>query len=151
MAEQEMMENMMQEGVQPMSLKMPTKSDGIIDTIKDNLAPDTLVEKIKGSKDNLLEIGLYGGIGFISGFLLKKYSAFIGICVLIIIGLGVLQHFGIINVLINWDKVNDVFGIQAVHNVSADNIMGTIWEWIRVNTLISISYIVGFLIGLSVG
>ncbi len=151
MAEQEMMENMMREGVQPMPLKMPTKSDGILDTIKDNLAPDTLVENIKGSKDKIFEVGLYGGIGFISGFLLKKYSAFIGICILLLIGLGILHHFGMINVLINWDKVNDVFGIQAVDTVSADNIMVTIWEWVKANTLISISYTVGFLIGLSVG
>lgn len=151
MAEQEMIETMMQEGVQPMPLKMPAKSDGILDTIKDNLATDTLVEKIKGSKDKIFEAGLYGGIGFISGFLLKKYSSFIGVCVLVIIGLFVLQHFGVINVLINWDKVNEVFGIQAVQNVSADNIMTTIWEWVKVNTLISISYTVGFLIGLSVG
>ncbi len=130
---------------------MPTKSDGILDTIKDNLAPDSLVEKIKGSKDKIFEIGLYGGIGLVSGFLLKKYSGFIGICILLLVGLGALHHFGVITIFVNWDKVNDVFGIQAVENVSADNIMVTIWAWVQANTLISISYTVGFLIGLSMG
>ncbi len=151
MSEQEMMENVLQKGMQTVPLKMPAKSDGIIDTIKDTLAPDSLVEKVKESKDKIFEMGLYGGIGLISGFLLKKYSAFIGICILCIIGLGVLQHFGFLNILINWDKVHDMFGIQAVHTVSADNIMATVWEWIRINPLISISYAVGFLIGLSIG
>jgi uncharacterized membrane protein (Fun14 family) len=151
MAEHDIMESMMQEGISPVSHSIPTKPAGILDTIKSNLSPDTLMEKVKSSKDRLFEIALYGGIGFISGFLLKKYSTYVGICILLLIGLGVLHHLGVIHILINWDKVNEFFGIQAVQNVTADNIIATIWEWVKVNMAISISYIVGFFIGLKVG
>ncbi len=73
------------------------------------------------------------------------------VCILLLIGLGVLHHLEVINVAVNWDKVYEVFGIQAAQNVTADNIVATIWEWVKVNLLISISYLVGFFIGLKVG
>lgn len=150
MTEHEAMESMMHQG-----MKMPVapaeKTNGVFDTIKERLAPGPLLDKIKASKDRLFEIALYSGIGFISGFLLKKYSTYVGVCVLVLIGLGVLHHLGVIHILVNWDKVNEIFGIQAAHNVTADNIITLIWEWVKVNMLISISYIVGFFIGLKVG
>ena len=145
MAEQEMMETM-----QPMP-SMPTKPTSLLDTVKENLSPNTLMEKIKSSKDRILEVALYGGIGFISGFLLKKYSTYVGVCVLLLIGLGVLHHVGAINIIINWGKMNELFGIQAIHDFSADNLIANIWEWMKVNMVISISYIVGLFIGLKVG
>jgi uncharacterized membrane protein (Fun14 family) len=145
MAEHEMMDNM---GTMP---SMPTKPTSLLDTVKETLSPNTLMEKIKSSKDRLLEIAIYGGIGFISGFLLKKYSTYVGVCILLLIGLGVLHHLGVINIMISWDKVNDFFGIQAVQDMSADNILTSLWEWMKVNMVISISYIVGLFIGLKVG
>ena len=150
MAEYETVENVVQRDITipPGSVE---KSAGILDIIKENLAPGTLLEKIKTSKDRLFEATLYGGIGLISGFLLKKYSTYVGVCVLLLIGLGVLHHLEVVHVVINWDKVNELFGIQAAHDVTADNIISVIWEWVKINMLISISYIVGFFIGLKVG
>ena len=128
MTEQEAMELGMQEVAPSMPSAAPAKSGGVLDSIKENLDLNTLVEKVKSSKDRLFEIALYGGIGLISGFLLKRYSAYVGICILLMIGLGVLHHLGVINVMVNWDKVNELFGIQAAQNYSADNIIATVWE-----------------------
>ena len=149
MAEQEAMQGMMQ---QAPPVAAPSKAGaGMLDTIKERFDFGAIMEKARLSKDKLFEAGLYAGIGFISGFLLKKYSAYVGVCILLLIGLGVLHHLEVINVAVNWDKVYEVFGIQAAQNVTADNIVATIWEWVKVNLLISISYLVGFFIGLKVG
>lgn len=151
MNDQEMMDVMTQGAAGSDAAEMTTKGGGMLETLKEKLDVDGVVEKIKSSKDRLFEIGLYAGIGFISGFLLKKYSAFVGVCVLLLIGLGVLHHQGVINLVINWDKVNEVFGIQAAQNMTADNIFAIVWEWVRLNMLISVSYVVGLFIGLKVG
>ncbi len=149
MTDQEVMGGMMESGQMPSTA--PAKGGGLLDTIQQNLNITNLMEKIKSSKDRLFEVALYGGIGLISGFLLKRYSTYVGICVLLLIGLGVLHHLGVINIMVNWDKANEVFGIQAAQNVSADNIIAMVWEWVKVNMLISISYVVGLFIGLKIG
>ena len=110
-----------------------------------------MMDKIKASKDKLFEIGLYAGAGFLSGFLLKKYSTYVAVFVLMLIGIGVLQHMEVINVAVNWDKANELFGIQAAQTVSADSVISNVWEWIKVNMAISVSFIVGLFIGLKVG
>ena len=137
--EQEAMQEIMPEALPEVAASMPTKSGGLLETVKEHLDPSTVMEKIKSSKDTLFEVGLYAGIGFVSGFLLKKYSTYVGVCVLVLIGLGVLHHLEVINVMVNWDKVYDVFGIQAAQNITADNIVSLVWEWVRLNMVISIS------------
>jgi uncharacterized membrane protein (Fun14 family) len=152
MGEQEMMNEMMQDAMEAPPVMPPAQaSPGMLDSIKQNLNVQNIMDKVRHSKDKLFEAGLYAGIGFISGFLLKKYSTYVLVCALVLIGLGVLQHLEVINVMINWDKVNDVFGIQAAQTVTADSIIATMWEWIKLNIIISVSYLVGLFIGLKVG
>ena len=150
MVEQEMIEVMPDAMVTP--AMPPTEgSSGMLDTLKEQLNVQSLMDKVRHSKDRFFEVGLYAGIGFVSGFLLKKYSTYVGVCVLMLIGLGVLHHLDVIHIAFNWDKVNELFGIQAAQTVTADSIIATVWEWIRLNLLISISYIVGLFIGLKIG
>ncbi len=152
MGEQEMMNEMMQDAMEaPPVMPSAQTSPGMLDSIKQSFNMQNIMDKIRHSKDKLFEAGLYAGIGFISGFLLKKYSTYVLVCVLVLIGLGVLQHLEVINVMINWDKVNEVFGIQAAQTVTADSIISIVWEWIKLNMIISISYLVGLFIGLKVG
>ena len=123
----------------------------MLDNLKEQLNVQSIMNNVRHSKERLFEVGLYAGIGFVSGFLLKKYSTYVGVCVLVLIGLGVLQHIGVLNIMINWNKVNDFFGIQVAQTVTADNLITTMWEWIKLNMVISVSYIVGLFIGLKVG
>lgn len=124
---------------------------GMLDTVKEKLNMDNIVAKIKSSKDQLFEIGLYAGAGFLSGFLLKKYSSYVAVLVLLLVGLGILQQMQVVNVVIDWNKAHEVFGINAAEPVSADSIIHTVWSWVRANMAISISYLVGLFIGLKVG
>jgi hypothetical protein len=47
--------------------------------------------------------------------------------------------------------VYEVFGIQVAQDVTADTVIGMVWEWMKVNMVISVSYLVGFFIGLRLG
>ncbi len=47
---------------------------GLIETLKNAMQPEVIANKIGMDKNMLVDIGLYGAIGFITGFLLKKYS-----------------------------------------------------------------------------
>lgn len=123
---------------------------GMLDTVKEKLNMDNIMGKIKSSKDQLFEIGLYAGAGFLSGFLLKKYSSYVAVLVLLFVGLGVLQQMQVVNVVIDWNKAHEMFGINAVP-ASADSIIHTVWSWVKANMAISISYLVGLFIGLKVG
>ncbi len=124
---------------------------GMLETVKEKLNVNNIMEKIKSSKDQLFEIGLYAGAGFLSGFLLKKYSSYVAVLVLLLVGLGVLHQMEVIHLSVNWDKANEIFGINAVPTVSADSLIHTIWAWIRANLTISVSFLVGLFIGLKVG
>ena len=131
---------------------MPTQAQPTgLETTVQKFDINQMIEKVKTSKDRLFEVGLYAGIGFLSGFLLKKYSTYVAVFVLMLVGLGVLHHLQVINIAVNWQKVNEFFGIQAAQTVTADNIITLVWEWIKVNLVISISYFVGLLIGLKLG
>ena len=129
----------------------PPTSLGVLDTLKERIDMQGIVQKAKLSKDKIYEAGLYGAIGLICGYLVKRYSAYVVMAVLALLGLWVLQQYGIVQIMVNWDKVYEYFGIQVAQDVTADTVIGMIWEWVKVNMVISISYLVGFFIGLRLG
>jgi uncharacterized membrane protein (Fun14 family) len=120
-------------------------------TLKERLQLSKLLDKIKSSQGTLIDIALYGGIGFLTGFFLKKYSTYVIGLVLFILVLLLLQHYEIINLSVAWDKIYELFGIQksmASTNASMSSVM---YEWIKANLVIAISYALGFFIGLRFG
>ena len=119
--------------------------------MKDMLRFDNLVQKIKDSRSMIMDIALYGGLGFLSGFLLRKYSAYIAILVLFVVSIILLQQFEVISIVINWTKVNEMFGIQPGAAGVSDTALTVFWEWVKANMAIVVSYIIGFLIGLRMG
>lgn len=124
---------------------------GILDTVKERVDVPAMIEKVRSSKDIIFEVALYLGIGFLSGFLLKKYNTYVVVAILVLIGVGTLHHIQMINVAVNWDKVSSVLGIHVAQPMSADNIFSSLWEFLKTNKVISISGLVGFVIGLKVG
>ncbi|HRN78059.1 MAG TPA: FUN14 domain-containing protein [Candidatus Dependentiae bacterium] len=131
---------------------MPVTSAGqtsFIDTIKNQF--QGVMDKLKDSKSILIDVALYGGIGFLTGFLFRKYSTYIAFLVLFLVGLIVLQQMNVITIAINWIKVEELFGIQQGTTTINDTLLGSFWEWVKANFIIVVSYIVGFLFGLRVG
>lgn len=125
-----------------------TTQTGMMETAKDYFNPQTLLEKMNLSKQRLIELGMYFGIGFLLGFLVKKYSKFLFAAAVTLASLVVLQQFEIITLAVNWDRVQDVFGIQTP-TLEAD-LFTLYWEWIKVNVTLVLSLSLGFIIGLKV-
>lgn len=139
-----------QETVNIASSPSPTPS-GIFDTLKGRFDMQSVIQKVKLSKDQIYEGTLFAGIGLVSGYLLKRYFSYVVTAVLVVIALWALQRYGVTQIAINWDRVRELSGIQLAPDVTANTILGKTWEWMKVNVVISISYFVGFLVGLKLG
>ena len=123
---------------------------GLIETIKTSVQPDIVAHKFGVDKNLLIDIGVYGSIGFIAGYLLKKYSEYFVSLLFLVIALVVLQQFDYVAVLFNYEKINEVFGLNIIP-FGADSCKNMLFEWMKSNVPRSASLIVGFLIGLKVG
>lgn len=109
-----------------------------------------VMEKLHESRAVILDILLYGGIGFLCGFLLRKYANYVAFLVLIIVGVVAMQQYNIINVVINWTYINDLFGFQHAPGMNGDSFVA-FWAWCKANAVIVVSWIIGLLIGLKIG
>ena len=115
--------------------------------LKDSINMHALKEKF--SKQKIAEIALYLGVGFLCGFLIKRYAHLIIFVILIAIGGFVLQQMGIITFTINWIKIQDMFGI--VQTGEQSDWLAAYWTWITLNWAIVASFIIGLLMGLKLG
>jgi len=123
---------------------------GWFDTFKEKFNLDGLTEKVKTSKDKIIEVGIYLGLGFLVGFLLRRFSKFLIVLLLFIAAIILLDQFDIIKVAVNWNKVQEVFGIRVVQTVDG-SLLSTYWAWVKTNFLVVFSFLIGFAIGLKVG
>lgn len=136
-----------QQAVKQVAAQQP----GLFARIKESMRLDVLTQKLKQSKGVFIDIALYGGIGFLSGFLLRKYSAYVAVLILMIVGVILLHQFEVVSIAVNWPKVNELFGIQQGSASVGDTALMVIWEWVKINLVIVVSYIIGFLVGLRFG
>jgi len=127
-----------------------TENVGLIETIKNSVQPETVANQFGIDKHLLLDVGIYGTIGFIAGFLLKKYSEYFIAFILLLIGIFILQQFNYISVSFNSTKIHEILGFNEIP-ISHDMYGNLLWEWMRSHVASSLSLIVGFLIGLKVG
>ncbi|HEV2916347.1 MAG TPA: hypothetical protein VGW78_01225 [Candidatus Babeliales bacterium] len=129
--------------------EMPNQT-GALQSVKEKLNVDTIVNQIKDSKDTIIEIGLYAIIGFFAGYLIKRYSSFLAMMMLFVGGLIVLVKFEIIAIVINWEYIYQQLGMQP-YLLNTDTLMPLAWEWARANSLLVASAVIGFLFGLRMG
>ena len=129
---------------------MSESSAGVIETLKDSLQPESVANKFGLNKNLLMDVGVYGAIGFIVGFLLKKYSEYFISLVLIVVGIIVLQQFGYIAVSINSAKMYSALGLEDM-SMTGGSLSAFVWDWAQTHAVSSASMVVGFLIGLKVG
>lgn len=113
--------------------------------VKSKLHIDSLINYIKEYKEQLLEFSLYAGVGFLVGFLLKRFTTFFIFLVFFGGLLVILQHFHYLN--FNYEKVYEIFGVQSSLS-NSENLLIVIWEWVKINWLLSFGFSIGFLLGL---
>jgi len=123
---------------------------GIIETIKHSVQPETVAHTFGVDKNLLIDVGVYGAIGFIAGFLLKKYSEYFISLILLVVGIIVLQQFDYIAVVFNNVKINEALGLQGIP-MTGDAYGNLLGEWVRSHVVSASSLAGGFLIGLKVG
>jgi uncharacterized membrane protein (Fun14 family) len=122
----------------------------LLETIKEGMQPESIAHKFGVDKNMLIDIGLYGSIGFIVGFLLKKYSEYFIAFVLLMVALIVLQQFDYISLSVNAAKMGETLGLESMPLSLAD--YGSfIWARVKAHVVGSSSFIVGFLIGIKIG
>ena len=122
---------------------------GLIETFKNAIQPETIANKLGVDKNMLIDIGIFGAIGFITGFLLKKYSEYFIALALLIVGIVVLQQFDYLSVSLNVTKIHDMLGLQSVP-VAGVGYGALLLEWMKTNVAAGTSLGIGFLIGLKV-
>jgi len=116
----------------------------------DKLVKQFNLEKFDISTNRLIEIGIYLGIGFVTGFLLKRCFTYVFIALLTLVGLFVLHQFDIITITMNTAKLQELFSIKQTVTVDT-NLLVVYWEWIKLNIAIVLSFSIGLIIGLRVG
>ena len=128
-----------------------TANGGIIETIKESINPQAVVQKLKVSQAQLIDMGLYAAIGFLLGFFIKRYATYVIAFGLFATGIILLSQFNMLSLHINWSEVYQTLNIPVAAGVGMDNVAAIAWEWARSNILASSSFVVGLLIGLKVG
>jgi len=133
-------------------MNTPTPQQGLFDTAVNTTGFGGFMEKFNISKDTLLEIGMYLGIGFVVGFLLKRCSKLFLVLVLTTLVIWFLHHVGIVFVVVNWQKIQElVFGAQATPLTLQTDLGSNLWHWITHHVAGSISFVIGFLAGIRLG
>ncbi len=125
---------------------------GIMDKLKDTVNPQAIAQKLKLSQAQLIDIGVFAGIGFLFGFFIKRYATYVIAFGLFVTGIILLSQFNMVSLQINWAQVYKFLRIDAsVTGVGMNNVAAIAWEWARSNVLSASSFTIGLLVGLKVG
>lgn len=128
-----------------------SQQQGILETMKEKVNLGSLVEKVQDSQGLFVNGLLFGVIGFLCGYLIKRYINAVITLILVSTGLFVLQQFELLTVTIHWTTLYELLGVTQVAKLLDDNIAPFVFELAKANVLLVISWIVGFLMGIKVG
>ena len=113
-----------------------------------NLDAQGIVSYFKALNVNWVELGMFGAMGALSGFLFKKYFQMFVIGSVLGIGLiAGLDYLGMIHV--DWNALSAMVGTNPAQNV--DNLFQSTIAWMKVNVIFVVSFGAGFLAGFKVG
>lgn len=127
------------------------RASGFFDGLKNFLKPEVLAAKFHEWKYTLLDWGIYVGIGFIVGLLIKKYLKYILLLILFVVALVLLEQFDILQTHVNWAKMQELFNIQSASPSFDTQTIQAYIEWVKVNFALVLSASIGFILGLKVG
>ena len=98
------------------------------------------------SREKLIAIAIYLGAGLLLGFLLKRFFKYVLFLIAIIIAMYFLQKSGVIDIGIKWNTMQELVGIKTMPTVD-ENLFWSYWAWVKENIAISVSFLLGFIIG----
>lgn len=107
-----------------------------------------VLDRLKISSHDLMQLIAFFVIGFCAGFLLKKYVRyFFIITILFVLIVLIFNRFEII--LINWTHVRQLTGIDS--SMTLQQCFEQLALIVRDNLLLTISTLVGFMLGFRIG
>lgn len=114
---------------------------------KDFFQVDRLMESFDFSTSNLIKMGAYATIGFLLGFLLKKYgrSLIMALSVFAVL-LYALSYVSVVT--IHWDQARELIGLTAQD--SFDSVLHALWASIQKQVVHVVCGLIGFIIGYKV-
>jgi uncharacterized membrane protein (Fun14 family) len=118
-------------------------------SMKDKILSSDIVEKIRNSKQLFIEMGIVLCIGFLAGFLFKRYAQYIVVGLLFVGLLFILQQADIISFGINWNRIPELFGASPA--APTTEVMQSSLTWMKHHIWLVLSFVIGFLCGLHVG
>lgn len=110
-----------------------------------------LIDNLQLSRTLFFDMALFAGIGFLTGFLMRRFAAYLVAFVLFGIALIVLQEMEIIMLHVNTGKLFQVLGVPASSNISNELIVPLVIEWVKTHMIVAITGVIGFLLGLQAG
>lgn len=132
-----------------MENQFSSSSSSWIESIKNTLNPSSLMEGLQRHKSQFIDVGIYGSVGFLLGFVVKHYSRYFLITSLLLIALFGLQHWHVVSIEIDWQKIYDLFSMHSTSMPEAS--FAGVFEWGKSHLLLSITFILSFLIGFKCG
>lgn len=110
---------------------------------------DSFLGKIGLSRDNLVETALYCGGGFLLGFLFKKYNHYFVVMALFIGALLVAHYFNIISLTVNAETIKSLLGCPTLP--LDGSLVSCLMQLVKEHVRASVSFVIGFIIGVWVG
>jgi uncharacterized membrane protein (Fun14 family) len=121
-------------------------SGDFIDTQAESLQAESFVERLKENKALIITIAISFGGGVLFGWLLKQYFKYVMIAIAIVIGVLVLSYYGVLTVIVDWDKIHSMMGLNSITPDSS--LWATLMQWVKEHVAMSVSFAVGVLVGL---
>ncbi|RTL06665.1 hypothetical protein EKK58_05035 [Candidatus Dependentiae bacterium] len=127
------------------------EQQSILDSVKEKVSLQNFFEKVQDSRALILDIAIYGGIGFLIGYLLKRYINAVITMIMMSTMLFVLQQFSLITITIHWEIIYEILGITQLMHLIGESVHLFIFEWAKANVFLVISWMVGLLVGIKLG
>lgn len=130
-----------------MNQEQAAASKGMLEKLKEYADPKELQSRLGLSYENVIHVLTYGGIGFVAGFLFKKFGRLFVMSV-VIVGAALLALSYLDMVSLNFDKFRSLLGISGADTV--ESVARHYYDLVRSNLLATVSGAVGFFIGYKV-
>lgn len=126
-------------------MDMPVAS-GFFEGLKEKFALNMIVQKIKDSKETIIAVGIYLALGFLVGFLIRRFSRVLVWLILFIVALAVLQYAGYVSIDVHFTKIQEMLGLREA--ISQDSLAPHLVEWFKNNIPTAVAAVIGLLLGL---
>ena len=132
----------------PIPEPVKSVSVGWVEALKEKLHLQEIYEKFDITSGVVADALIFLVVGFLGGFLLKKYVRYAIIAIVaLFLAIKGLESIGVIS--IDWIKFQTWAGLQPTDTV--DSVFSCCTQWVKENVIVTVSFLLGFLVGMRFG